>query len=242
MKRTKRLLLAVLGSFGLLMPLVQSCTPSEAQVTVRKVTKVDQASEWGTDVRYPVFSSPDPAINASLEVLNEQLAAYVSGLEDSMKIEAKEVFADFDIDSLSRPDWAYELGVGDTVYLATDDYISLLLVVYHYTGGAHGMTNFMAFNYDVAMQKLLTNGELLDLTQLDRINQLLKADFDNPEQCFDTDPTMDLVSAINFSADTVRFSFEQYALGAYACGPAEVLVPRVELGNVFLPKIETPLN
>ena len=228
--------------FCLLIPLLESCTPSEAQVVVRKVTNVDQAKEWGTDVRYPVFSSPDPAINTSLEVLNKQLSDYVSGLEDLLKIEAKELFADFEIDSLSRPDWAYELGVSDTVYLATDDYISLQLVVYHFSGGAHGMTNFIAFNYDVAKQKVLTNGELLDLTQLERINQLLKADFNNREQCFDTDPTMDLVSAITFSADTVRFIFEQYTLGAYACGPAEVLVPKTELGEIFLPKIELTGN
>lgn len=242
MKKSKLFLWAVLGSFCLLMPLVESCTPSEAQVVVRKVTNIDQAKEWGTDVQYPVFSSPDAAINASLDVLNKQLAAYVAGLEDSLKVEAQEVFADFENDSLRRPDWTYELGISDTVYLASDDYISLQLVVYHFTGGAHGMTNFIAFNYDVAQQRLLSTDELFAPGQVERINQLLKADFVNPEQCFDTDPTMDLVSAVNFSADTVYFIFEQYALGAYACGPAEVLVPNAELGETFLLQIKSPLN
>jgi hypothetical protein len=226
----------VLCSFCLFLFLVQACESSAPRVSIEQVKDADQADDWRIEVQYPVFSSSDPATDKSLRVLNGQVAAYVSVLEDSLKIEAHEVFEGFKNDNLPRPEWVYEFGVRDSVFTANSGYISLRLSVYRYTGGAHGMTNYVAFNYDVEKQKMLTTAEILNIDETDAINGLMKAYFENPSQCFDTDPTLDVVSSVNFSPEAVCFLFEQYVLGAYTCGPAEVTVPKAELGANFLLK------
>ncbi|MFR7876763.1 MAG: hypothetical protein ACLU4J_10480 [Butyricimonas paravirosa] len=49
--------------------------------------------------------------------------------------------------------------VGDSVFIANDQYVCVRLIIYTFTGGAHGITNFYTFNYDVQNQKFLTNQE-----------------------------------------------------------------------------------
>lgn len=85
-----------------------------------------------------------------------------------------------------------ELQVGDSVFMANDQYVSVRLIVYTFTGGAHGITNFYTFNYDVQNQKFLTNQEILNYTNETQINTQLKAnsrirkvvyDRSNAERC-----------------------------------------------------------
>lgn len=232
------------GFFALVvfMLILQACQPTIQQLSILHKSNVNQDNYWDIDLQYPVFSSSDSQIEQSLSLFNQQVSAYVSALQDSVKAESKEVFEGFAKDGYDRPEWTYELGIRDSVFMATDEFVSLRLSVYRFTGGAHGMTNFVAFNYDVARQKMLTTSEVLDLSKSNQIDELLQQHFDNPSQCFDGTPTLDLVSAINFTQEAVCFKYEQYELGAYACGPAEVVVPKAELGEAFLPQITVPEN
>ncbi len=137
-----------------------------------------------------------------------------------------------------RPFFKYELYSTDTVYFVSEDFISTLTEVYTFTGGAHGMTTFYAFNYQPKKQKFLTNQEILNYDKADQINELLAEYFDNKAGCFDTEPTLDKVSAINILPDTLRFTFEQYLLGAYACGIAKIDVPVTKLKGLFKTEVK----
>ena len=160
----------------------------------------------------------------------------MNDLQDSLKSNANEFFQSWQESGEERPVWIYELQVGDSVFMANDQYVSVRLIVYTFTGGAHGITNFYTFNYDVQNQKFLTNQEILNYTNETQINTQLKANFKNPEGCFTTDPTLKDVTAVNFNKNSVCFTYGQYVLGAYACGVAEVAVPRTALKNDLLIK------
>ena len=84
-------------------------------------------------------------------------------------------------------------------------------------GGAHGMTNFYAINYDVKTQKFLTNKDILNLDKAADINALLKANLKDPDKCFTFEaPTVDNVTCINLTLHTVDFTYAQYILGPYS--------------------------
>jgi len=217
--------------------LFTGCQQAPRNLEVRNNPFSDQTKEWKVKLNYPVFSSSDPAINESCEAFNRQLRQFVAGLQDSLKTEAQKLFQDLANSSISRPAWICELNVTDSVFMATREYISLRLTVYTFMGGAHGITDFYAFNYDVKNRKQIDASEITDTTATRTINRLLCANFRNPEHCFSTEPTLDLVSVINFTPENVCFTFARYSLGAYACGSAEITVPRIDLGKIFLPGI-----
>ena len=167
---------------------LSACQTDKPKLIVKEGAVANKTEDWTVDVKYPLFSSSDAVVNAGLKILNGQIESYVSALSDSLKTDAEEMFSGLEADSLPRPVWAYALNVTDSVYTATDKYVSVRLAVYEFTGGAHGMTNFVAFNYDVENQKRLSKEDLLNDGQTATINSLLKKNFENPEQCFDIDP------------------------------------------------------
>lgn len=212
------------------------CQSKVQHLDVKQVSFSDTTDDWGIRVNLSVFSSTDPEVNKSCQVLNDEIQKYVSGLSDSLKLQATEFFTTYVTDTTPRPAWNYELIVEDSVFMATDHFVSVRVLAYVFTGGAHGNTSFCSFNYDVKNQKLLTPEEIINYNDLAGINALLKANFKNPEKCFNVDPTLDLMTVLNFNPTDVCFTYEQYVLGAYACGVAEITVPRKELKDAMLVK------
>lgn len=174
------------------------------------------------------FTSTDKSLEKSCSVLNDTIdrlvASQVRMIEDDAS-QLKRMFPD----SVDRPSFQYELYLTDSVFMATPDLISLRLTCYQYTGGAHGITQFYSFNYDVKKETLLTPSEILNYTDSLVIDQSIAASFKNPFGCFSQIPTLSLMSVLNISETDVCFSYEHYILGPYACGTVEVSVPRKEL-------------
>ena len=194
------------------------CQPKVLDLNVKNEKVTVNSENWDITVNRSMFSSADANVNKSCEVLNKKIEKFVNDLQDSLKADANEFFQSWQGSGEERPAWIYELQVGDSVFMANDRYVSVRLMVYTFTGGAHGITNFYTFNYDV------------------QNNAQLKANFKNPEGCFTTDPTLKDVTTVNFNKKSVCFTYGQYVLGAYACGVAEVTVPRAALKNDLLIK------
>ena len=212
------------------------CQPKVQDLNVKNEKVTVNSENWDITVNRSMFSSADANVNKSCEVLNKKIEKFVNDLQDSLKADANEFFQSWQGSGEERPAWIYELQVGDSVLMANDRYVSVRLMVYTFTGGAHGITNFYTFNYDVQNQKFLTDQEVLNYVNEAQINAQLKANFKNPEGCFTTDPTLKDVTTVNFNKKSVCFTYGQYVLGAYACGVAEVTVPRAALKNDLLIK------
>ena len=205
------------------------CQISEKKLEVKKNPAYQVTPKWEITTNYPLFSSQDQAVMQSCKVLNKAIQSKITQLKDSIQREANTFFQTRPTSASDRPEWKYELIVQDSIFMANERFVSLRLEVYTYTGGAHGMTYFLAFNYDVQQKKLLTKEELLPPKDIARVNTLLKKYFQNPEQCFSADPTWQLTSCVNFNDSVYCLTYEQYTLGAYACGYAQVNIPRKEL-------------
>lgn len=212
------------------------CQPKVLDLNVKQEHSEVTSEEYEMRINRSVFSAADEAINKSCMVLNGKIEKLVNDLRDSLRVDATELFQTFADNPAERPNWKYGLWIDDSVFMATDQFVSVRLRVSTFTGGAHGMTVYHAFNYDVKNQKLLTNKEILNYANAAQINTLLKANFKNPEGCFTEEPTLEVVNAINFDAESLYLMYEQYVLGAYACGAVEVTVPRMELKENLLVK------
>lgn len=205
------------------------CQEKIRDLETKREQVTDKTDDWEINVDYAVFSSVNPETDKNCEVLNTEIRTLVTGLQDSLKAAATGLFQGLEADSIDRPSWRYSLFVTDSVFMATDEYASVRLTVYTFTGGAHGMTDFYTFNYDLKNQKMLASGDIVDHSHPEVIDQLLKSHFSNPENCFTTDPTLGEVAVINFTPMAICFTYAPYILGPYACGAAEVTVPRSEL-------------
>jgi hypothetical protein len=134
------------------------------------------------DLNIPVISGmSDQGIQKQLNQLLEQDALE----RKAAMIAQAEEDSDF---ILSEPYHSYELVSRFYQYYLSNDVLSLYVDYYSYTGGAHGMTERIAYNFD------LKNGEELDLSDLfapesdyqEMINEIVQAEIDrNPQIYFE---------------------------------------------------------
>lgn len=213
-----------------------SCQNKPNEIEVTKNQSADETENWDISLSYSSFSSKDQKLDQSCKILNQKIQALIISLQDSLKKEATSLFSDFEAEEIDRPMWKYSLTLKDSIFMATNQQISVRLTVHSFTGGAHGMTHFYAFNYDVKNQRLLESSEIINHAGEEQINNLLKTNFENTEKCFDSIPTLTKTSVLNLSPTGVCFTYEQYTLGAYVCGIAEVNVPIKDLGENYLLK------
>lgn len=212
--------------FSVVLGLVLAgCQP--ATVEVKKESLNNKNNQWEIDVQKSVFSSSDAGVEKGCTAVNRVVEALIDSLQLDIKAQADTFFTTYGkMYDEKGPEWAYQLYVKDSVFMATDKYISLRVLVYTFMGGAHGMTNFYAFNYDVQKQHFLTDQEIINYDKANEINGLLVKYFNNPEGCFSDKPTLtNGFTALNVSPVAVCFTYPQYTLGAYACGVAQVTIP-----------------
>lgn len=207
--------------------------------SVKIETKTDKyevdTKNWEVNVEKSVFSSKDAEVEQSCKIFNERVQQFIDSLQNNLKTEADTFFALYTDKPEERPVFNYQFYVRDTVFMADADRISVRLSVYSFTGGAHGTTDFYAFNYNVKKRIFLNPGQMIDLKKTKEWNELLAKNFKNDQKCFTDKPTLTSgYTAFNISPETVCFTYPQYVLGPYYCGPAEVFIPRSELKGLLL--------
>lgn len=170
---------------------------------------------------YLEFSSPSPELNTWFAGINAAIYHNLTAQKDTISYYSAE-----DPRRLEEISWPpYELMMTDTVYLANKNLISVLYTTYSFTGGAHGMTEFAGHNYDLVNRKELTVQDLFKPEATTQINKLLAEYFQNPDNCFSDQPTLEQATAVNLGVESVIFTYAQYVLGPYACGPATITLP-----------------
>ena len=212
---------------GMVAILLAGC--QQGQVEVSERTFSDETSEYRISAKHAIFSSTDEKVNQACQEMNQAVAEYVESATEQFRTEATGMRRELAADDMKCPVWVSEFHLEDSVFMATSQYISTRLTMYTYNGGAHGQTVHAAFNYDVRNGRFLTNENIVDAAKAESVDAQLKAHFQNPEGCFTEEPTLEKVAVINLTPTSVCFTFEQYVLGAYACGVAEITVPRKAL-------------
>ncbi len=203
--------------------LVAGCH-KEIKLEVKRMHEMDKNNLVAFTIDRPLFSTTEPAVEESCVVFNDSITKFIDLQKNEVRAQAKEF--KMAMDSLGEQMVGpFELIVKDSVYMADEDYISVRLLTYAFTGGAHGMTNFYAFNYNVKTKKFLNNSEILNYNKIPQINDLLKAHLQNPDSCFTDTPTAENFTALNFARHSVDFTYAQYILGPYSCGYTTIAIP-----------------
>ncbi|WP_298616790.1 DUF4163 domain-containing protein [uncultured Odoribacter sp.] len=219
--------------FGLL-GLLGGCK-QQVKIDTQTDKYVDQTQKWNINVEKAYFSSANAEAEKGCEAVNAKVQSLIDSLQQNIKVQADTFFATFGRDTMDRPLFPYELYVRDTVFLANEDYISIRLSAYSFTGGAHGMTDFYALNYNMKKHAFVSPQEMLDFRQAREINNLLAENFKNEGGCFTEKPTLtNGFTAVNITPESICFTYPQYVLGPYSCGYAQVYIPRDKLNGILV--------
>ncbi|MGL5683029.1 MAG: DUF4163 domain-containing protein [Marinifilaceae bacterium] len=212
-----------------------------SKTTVTMENGAQESDHWILNWKYPKFTNNDENTNTMCATLSTAISTQVDSLMQVTKLQAGQLFANWP-DTLERPAFKYELYVRDTIFLMDRHYISVRLEEYQYTGGAHGMTTFNCYNLDMHNGTLITMGTYLrnDKEHIEKLNKLLKQYLVNTDNCYNVDPTVTTpgFAGMNIGKDFLYFTFEAYALGPYACGPATIAVPIKEIEKAGLKRFQ----
>lgn len=207
----------------------------EIKLAVKQMHEMDKTELWAFTIDRPLFSTTEPSVEESCVVMNDSITNFIERQKNEIKAQAKEFKTVMD-SSGQQMVGPFELIVRDSVYMADENYISVRLLTYSFTGGAHGMTNFYGLNYNVKTKKFLSDSEIIDTGKASQINDLLKAHLHNPDSCFTGAPTIENFTALNFTLRTVDFTYGPYILGPYSCGYTTIAVPGHKMKDLMLIK------
>lgn len=205
----------------------------ETNLEIKQIHDTKQTDQWKMNVTRSVFSAADAGTEKGCTEFNEEISGLVNGIRAAFIEQSKANLAG--LDSIGEKQLApYELLIGDSVFMADRHYISVRLWSYEMTGGANGTNNFYGLNYDVKNQKFLEKSDILNMGKAAGINALLKANLHDPDQCFTFEaPTVENVTAVNITHETIVFTYNKYILGPGACGIATISIPRTQLKDML---------
>ena len=217
---------------AILMLSLISCK-KEIRLEVKRITETDKTTVWDMTVSHPAFSSTVAEVEKSCVKINDELAGLVNGIKAAFQEQAAEQNASLDSAGLKQIG-PYELFIQDSVFLADQNYISVLMSAYEMLGGANGITNFYGINYDVRTQRFLDKEDILNYDKANDINALLAKYLKDPDKCntFEA-PTIENCTALNFTLHTVEFTYAKYILGPGACGPVIISGPREKMQGML---------
>ncbi|MEG2340440.1 MAG: DUF4163 domain-containing protein [Odoribacter sp.] len=208
----------------------------EVALDTKQIHETDKNTKWEIDITHPTFSTTETSVEGSCTVFNDEISALVNGIKAAFVEQAKETIALLDSAKIQQVA-PYQLLIQDTVFQANENYISVRLTSYEYIGGAHGITNFYALNYDIKTQKFLDKKQILDYTKAADINALLKTHLQDPDSCFSFEtPTVENFTTVNLSLHSLEFTYAQYILGPYSCGYTTISIPRTKMEGLLLLK------
>ena len=193
-------------------------TPSSSAVEMTVAQIQNSTDTYTVSAEYPQFGIPsiDPQIKAAVETAVSQFEALPANPPDS-----------------ATPQNQFT-GSFDNIYV-DPDVVSVELILYQYTGGAHGLTVFSGLNFDRATGKMLTLDDALAMTGLTLQQLSIQASSQLAVKLGDAFQFPEGVSADpqNFnsflvSGGQITFLLQEYQVAAYSEGPQEVTFDRVK--------------
>lgn len=190
------------------------CSVSSAPHTA---TLEETTALYQIQVAYPVFPSERD------QVLNQAVAEARDGFVSSFKRDANELLTE-----------GYEGSLITTysVVYSSPSFVSVVLTVGEYTGGAHGFSYPITFNYDRTTQRVLSFSDVFTTQGLPLLSTQARERVEaldvNPDASWIEDgtaPIEDNFRAFVLTPDGVRVLFAPYQVAAYAAGIVSIDVP-----------------
>lgn len=179
------------------------------------------------DIRYPVFSGQDEVNERIENIVMERKNLFETNVEKNWK-ELGDMVTNYGITEKIPP---LDFNVSYVTASNNANYISVLLKIYSFEGGAHGYTNLVSVNYDKKQKKFISIPDI-DGYSYESVSEICKADL-KKQLAKDLDvtwidegaaPTADNFNIFTYDGKTLTAYFEQYQVAPYAYGIQSVSI------------------
>ena len=212
-------------------------TPSAYMIT-REPTMVSVAEDsylLGIGGSYPQFPQADAAFNAKIaKMVTDEITTFKKSANDDYQTRLQtggdEFRKEFEQGGM------YTMNVKMELVQSNDRYISFVIRIEGYTGGAHGYHTITSFNYDVAAKRELAITDFITLADASAQSreQLKKVFADNSDAAtFEsfamdgTDPKKpENFANFTFTNDAVKIYFNEYQVAPYVYGEQSTTIQR----------------
>lgn len=202
----------------------------DTSILVTFIRRADYSDEVSVKrIEYPEFYHLDELNESILNTINSYEAEF-----DQLLTANREVMAA----AGSTVDLQGSFHVGWKKSQMNGNYISIILEIYYYAGGANGITYMQSYNYDVKNKRFLTlNDILVEPRTLAEISETVRAEIEstyNPSYDINlnamitvgTSPKPDNFSVFVFDEDTITFWFQKYQVLPGSFGTPTVTLSR----------------
>lgn len=209
---------------------------------INKVKIVEKSIEEDTEkyevkVKYPVVVGGNEEI---ISKINNRIEKYTLDWINDIKLLSEEYSKEYEKMGNEMPKMeAYSLY---EVY-DTEEFISIPATYYQYTGGAHGLTTKLTYNYDLNTGKEIKLNDLFkkDFDYKSIINKVIREDIaKEPSVYFENGALfkgVDENQAYYLSRDGIIIYFQQYEIAPYASGIREFKIPYDVLNEGLIYKL-----
>jgi len=225
-------------------PINEGGAENNLQFSVVSISQTD--SFYNIQVEYPQFKNVDPAFNQKIsELITGEIDAFKKDSKDNW--EARRATAPPENPVPENPTTPFDFIASWTPTQLNNKYLSFVINIYSFSGGAHGITEVNAFNYDVAKKKEITMTDFLNSSpqSLEKLSQLAAQEVtsqlessgvqidDNLKQMIQqgTQPTSDNYNNFNFNYNSLIIYFEQYQVAPGYIGPVTITFYRSTLSE-----------
>jgi hypothetical protein len=212
------------------------------ELSSNSISKTDNF--YNIKVEYPQFKNIDSAFNQKISSLvTGEIEAFKKDSKDNW--EARRATATPDNPVPKNPPTPFDFIASWTPTQLNKNYLSFVINIYYYGGGAHGITEVDAFNYDVMAEKEISITDFLGFSQpaLEKLSQLSSEEVtskiessgvtidDNLKQMISqgTQPTTDNYQNFNFNYNSLTIYFQQYQVAPGYIGPVTITLYKENL-------------
>jgi len=227
-------LLLASGAHGDRQPCISSLP-----INIESIQESD--SFFSVYAEYPQFETADPDFN-------QEIATLISGKIDSFRKESRDNWK-ARLDTMpadkplpKNPAQPFEFIASWQGAQLNNEYLSLVVKIYYFTGGAHGNEEIYAFNYDIVKKKKIAIEDFFVSPEaaLKKISQISAQDItgqlqsrewkidDNLKEMLNqgTAPVFDNFKNFNFDSHNLILYFQKYQVAPGAVGSLTVTISR----------------
>ncbi len=246
--RTKKLLILSISVIWLLTIGLWTNTVNGQQLTISSLP-MNVQSVWKSDnffhieAEYPQFEMAATDFN---QKISDLIAGKISNFEkesrDNWKARLKTLPAGEPVPE--NPETPFVFIASWQPTQLNNKYLSFVIKVYYFTGGAHGNEEIYAFNYDMAKKKEIHIDDFLGSSQkaLEKISKMSTHDIigqlqsmgwevDRLKEMVDqgTEPVFKNFKDFNFNSNSLIIYFQRYQVAPGAAGSLTVMIPKTTL-------------
>lgn len=210
-------------------------TENALKVSIISISQTD--SFYNIQVEYPQFKGVESAFNRKISgLIDGEIDTFKKSSKDNW--EARRATTPPSNPLPENPDTPFDFIASWTPTQLNNQYLSFVLNIYYFSGGAHGITEVDAFNYDIVKKKEIAITDFLNSPQpsLKKLSELAAQQItsqiqssgaeidDNLKQMIQqgTQPTEDNYKNFNFSYNSLIIYFEQYQVAPGYIGPVNI--------------------